>query len=143
MDVVATSQLDHNGLEVMDRQACVQRLARGGVGRLGLFAPDGWIHILPVTFWMEDETVFMHTRPGGMIQRVAEAGVPVAFEVDDTDPGYRGGRSVLVRGRLHLAHSALPGRHPQPWGARAADVLVALTPEHITGRRIPWNSAPA
>jgi len=127
-------------LEVLDRSACLARLARGGVGRIAFVDDDSTVAILPVNFALHDDEILISTGRGSAIHRRAESGSVAGFEIDETDPNYHGGRSVLVRGVLHIVageggHGGL-GR-PPAWGNRGADVLVALSTDHVTGRRIP------
>jgi nitroimidazol reductase NimA-like FMN-containing flavoprotein (pyridoxamine 5'-phosphate oxidase superfamily) len=140
--------LDGNGLEILTREECLTRLARGGVGRLGLVDTDKTLAILPVNFALYGSEIVMRTGSGGAIHRVARAGAAVAFETDETDPGYHGGRSVLVRGQARVvAEEDEPAvtrvSECLPWGRAEADVLVAVSTDVVTGRRIPARSVAA
>ena len=127
-------------MEVLDRNACLARLARGGVGRIAFVDDDSTVAILPVNFALHDDEILISTGRGGAIHRRAESGSVAGFEIDEIDPNYHGGRSVLVRGVLHVvAGERSPeelGR-PPAWGNHEADVLVGLSADHVTGRRIP------
>jgi hypothetical protein len=127
-------------LEVLDRSACLARLARGGVGRIAFVDDDATVAILPVNFALHDEEILISTGRGSAIHRRAESGSLAGFEIDETDPNYHGGRSVLVRGVLHIVGpqggAGGMGR-PPAWGNRGADVVVALSIDQVTGRRIP------
>ena len=131
---------DRNGLEVLDRDACLTRLARGGVGRIAFVDDDSTVAILPVNFALHGDELLISTGQGSAIHRMAESGSAAAFEIDETDPNYHGGRSVLVRGVLQVvAREGDPGGvgRPPAWGNRGADILVGLSVDQVTGRRIP------
>ena len=139
--------LDANGLEVLDRAECLARLSRGGVGRLGFVGADSALAILPVNFAVWGDEIVIRTRPDGAIHRIGEIGAAVAFEIDELDPAYHGGRSVLVRGHARvLAATKQPpvgAALPPAWANHDADVLVAVSTEELTGRRIPHRSQAA
>ena len=140
MVVTAPLHRDPNGLEVLDRNACFARLARGGVGRIAFVDDDSTVTILPVNFVLQGDEILISTGRGGVIHRRAELGSIAGFEIDEIDPNYHGGRSVLVRGVLHVvAGEGGPGGlgRPPAWGNRGADVLVGLSADRVTGRRIP------
>jgi nitroimidazol reductase NimA-like FMN-containing flavoprotein (pyridoxamine 5'-phosphate oxidase superfamily) len=128
-------------LEVLDRAACIELLARHRfVGRLG-FVVDGRPIILPVNYIFDDTAVVFCSASGTKLDAVA-GGADVAFEVDDSVSLHHSGWSVLVQGHAELITD--PGevarlRHGplRPWakGARANWVRISL--DEISGRRIP------
>jgi len=123
-------------LQVLDRDACLRRLGRGGIGRVA-FSDGGRLAILPVNFVLVDGDIVIRTSTGAALYRAALSGDDVAFEVDELDPGYRGGRSVLARGHLTTVDATpAAARALHPWGNAAADVFVSIAPTEITGRRI-------
>jgi len=135
--------LDGNGLEVLDRAECLARLSRGGVGRLGFVGADSTLAILPVNFAVWDDEIVIRARAGGAIHGVGEIGAAVAFEIDELDPAYHGGRSVLFRGHARLFADSRPpagAAVPPAWANNDADVIVCVSTEEVTGRRIPHRS---
>jgi nitroimidazol reductase NimA-like FMN-containing flavoprotein (pyridoxamine 5'-phosphate oxidase superfamily) len=87
---------DHTGLEVLDLDECLARLAQVPVGRLG-FRLDGELTILPVAHTVDGVDVCFRTAGDSKIQ-VAVDRDRVAFEVDQFDATTRTGWSVLVQG---------------------------------------------
>jgi nitroimidazol reductase NimA-like FMN-containing flavoprotein (pyridoxamine 5'-phosphate oxidase superfamily) len=131
--------VDRNGLEVLDRPECLRLLASGSVGRLGVWAPSGPL-VLPVNYVLAGDEVVIGTAPESELHDALSADV-VAFEVDDVDPAYEWGWSVLVRGRArHLddpAEVASAERLPlRSWGPGDRRRFTALATAEISGRRI-------
>jgi nitroimidazol reductase NimA-like FMN-containing flavoprotein (pyridoxamine 5'-phosphate oxidase superfamily) len=137
-------RLDGNGLEVLDRAECLARLSRGGVGRLGFVGADSTLAILPVNFAVWGDEIVIRARAGGAIHGVGEIGAAVAFEIDELDPAYHGGRSVLVRGHARLLtgprEPPAGATLPPAWANNDANVIVCVSTEEVTGRRIPHRS---
>ena len=130
---------DRNGLEALERSECLQLLATASVGRIALHW-DALPRVLPVNFALDGETVVFRTGPGTKLA-AAVAGAVLAFEVDDIDPWYHDGWSVVVTG----VATALTGgealeratRLPlRPWAPGARNDYVAITPTLVSGRRL-------
>lgn len=124
-------------LEILDRAECLRLLHTEHIGRLGVVF-GGAPLVLPVNFAMDGERVVFLTNRG--TKMFAALGHEVAFEIDDADPLYHSGWSVVVTGtatevpeeeRARLSHLPL-----RPWGPGAKTTMVAITPTAITGRRI-------
>ena len=134
---------DRDGLEALGRDECLQLLATATVGRIALHW-DALPRVLPVNFALDGETVVFRTGPGTKLAAAA-AGAVVAFEVDDIDPWYHDGWSVVVTGIA----SALTGealaratRLPlRPWAPGARNDYVAIMPTLVSGRRLSRRSA--
>jgi nitroimidazol reductase NimA-like FMN-containing flavoprotein (pyridoxamine 5'-phosphate oxidase superfamily) len=133
--------VDGNGLEVLDRTACLPLLASATVGRVGVWFASG-PEVLPVNYALSGDDLVIGTNPAGRLHG-ALGTEPLAFEVDDVDPAYEWGWSVLVRGRArHLddpAEVARAERLPlRSWGPgrHRAFVAVALTTADVSGRRL-------
>jgi uncharacterized protein len=110
------------------------------VGRLG-FIVDGRPVILPVNYLADDVSIVFCTKPGTKLDAVG-AGVPVAFEVDDSRALYHAGWSVLVNGtaREVTDEGELDELRRGPlhsWATRSTEHWVRIDIEEITGRRIP------
>jgi uncharacterized protein len=96
--------------------------------------------VFPVNYAMlEGEVVFRIGR--GTRLHAAMRNAVVAFEVDEVDPEYREGWSVLVVGvageitddARRARAEALPLR---PWAPGSPEHVVAIRPELVSGRRI-------
>ncbi len=129
---------DRNGLEILDREVSLQLLEQATLGRLGVTS-DALPTILPVNFRFDGDRILIRTGVGTKLHAAA-SGAVVAFEVDDFDPMYHSGWSVVVTGRaeevtdpdqlervrdLHLAHWAPADGH-----------IIAIDPAIVSGRRI-------
>jgi len=84
-----------NVLEVLDAGECLDLLASGEVGRVGVVV-DGQPLIFPVNYVLDGQFVVVHTHLGPMLSGASQASV--AFEVDSFDAMTRSGWSVLVQG---------------------------------------------
>ena len=132
-------EVDRNGLEVLGREECLRLLGSAVIGRLGL-SSGALPVVLPVNFLLDDDRILIRTSPGTKLDR-ALAGAVVAFEVDDVEPFGHSGWSVLVTGTATTVDDAeelsriqrLPLAH---WAPGAAEHVVAISVELVTGRRI-------
>lgn len=133
--------VDTEGLEVLDEQVCLTLLAEHPVqvGRVA-FVQAGFPVVLPVNYRVDRGAVVFRTGLGSKLDTAA-SGSPLAFEVDDLDPQWQEGWSVLVRGRAEEVVAPaeivrMRGLGLQPWSPGERSRYVRLRPERITGRRI-------
>ncbi len=135
--------IDHrSGLEVIDRDECLQLLAehQHGVGRLA-FVEARQPAILPVNYALSQDRVVFRTAQGPKLE-MALRGAQVAFEIDHVDDENRTGWSVLVRGRSDVVTHAdqlavLAASGLTPWAEGDKSNWVMIEPEMVTGRRVP------
>jgi hypothetical protein len=133
-------EIDHNRLEVLDRERCLRLLATAAVGRVGL-TTGALPTVLPVNFVLTPDGIVFRTGWGAKLD-AATRNTVVAFEVDDFDPFTHGGWSVVVTGMAREltepeeleAARALP---LAPWGGGTADRYVRISTELVTGRALP------
>jgi nitroimidazol reductase NimA-like FMN-containing flavoprotein (pyridoxamine 5'-phosphate oxidase superfamily) len=133
-------EFDRNGLEVLGRAECLRLLGTATLGRVAVTA-DALPVILPVNFLVADDQIVIRTGRGTKLDAATRNAV-VAFEVDDIDPMYHTGWSVLVTGvardltahpeLLELPH--LPARWAPEQSADGR--LVAISLDLVSGRRI-------
>jgi nitroimidazol reductase NimA-like FMN-containing flavoprotein (pyridoxamine 5'-phosphate oxidase superfamily) len=83
-------------LRELSRARCLELLASGTVGRVGV-SIRALPAILPVTYSLVGERVVFRTAPGGKLD-AAMRRLVVAFEADRYDPLGAWGWSVLVQG---------------------------------------------
>lgn len=139
MTEAAPTPRSPSGVELMSAEDCVRFL--GGtttVGRLGFRSSRGQ-QLLPVNFVFRHDRVYFTTSPDSVLAELADGCDDVAFEIDYPDRLMQHGWSVLVKGttrRVSPDDVDLSPRAPRPWAPGARDILVELTPEQITGRRI-------
>ena len=130
---------DRNGLEILEREECLQLLAAAHIGRLAL-SIDALPVILPVNFVVHDEKVVFRTSPGTKLS-VAVRSAVVAFETDAIDPLRHEGWSVLVTGRAREVDDGdrleILRRLPlRPWAPGAHDHFIEINIDRVSGRRL-------
>jgi nitroimidazol reductase NimA-like FMN-containing flavoprotein (pyridoxamine 5'-phosphate oxidase superfamily) len=143
-----TNHLDIEGLEVLPLEECLTLLARSRVGRVG-FALAGVPKVLPVNFTADaDGSIVFRTAATSFLHRVA--GQPAAFETDGYDERLHTGWSVCVQGvgrEITDAEDPAARRLQQltviTWAPGRRDRWFAITPDEITGRRIPLSLGPS
>ncbi|HVT78248.1 MAG TPA: pyridoxamine 5'-phosphate oxidase family protein, partial [Acidimicrobiales bacterium] len=131
-------ELDRNGLEVLSRAECLRLLGKTTIGRIGL-SMGALPTVLPVNFFFDDDRILVRTSAGAKLDAALDNAV-VAFEVDDFDPLYHSGWSVVVTGttrevtdpeeleRLELM--------PVPRWLPSSGRLIAISTDLVTGRRL-------
>jgi uncharacterized protein len=136
------------GLEVLSEVECLALLVRGCMGRLG-FIVGGRPVVLPVNYSADElGVVVFRTSASSLLTAVAHQ--PVAFEIDGVDPAHRTGWSVAVQGEAReLTELGTPGvdrLRAMPvvtWAPGQRDRWFAITPELVTGRRLPVQGVEA
>ena len=129
------------GMERLTTEECLALLATDEIGRLGL-VDFGTPVVLPVNYALDGDAIVFRTDPGTKLSR--GQGARACFEVDAFDRSRRSGWSVVVTGRLEEVTSFDPdtlvrvrGLPIEPWGGGDKQHWMRLTPDRITGRRIP------
>ena len=122
---------------ILDRTECLQRLRRGGLGRIALPAAGAPI-LRPVNFALHGDRVLIRTGEGTILA-AAERGDPTSFEIDDIDPLEHTGWSVVVVGKLRAYDAAREGAAPpvRAWAIGIKDSLVVVEIDELSGLRIP------
>jgi nitroimidazol reductase NimA-like FMN-containing flavoprotein (pyridoxamine 5'-phosphate oxidase superfamily) len=133
-------EIDRNGLEVLDRDVCLQLLAEATIGRVGV-SHGALPVVLPVNFVLTDAGVVFRTRRGTKLDAAVDGAV-VAFEADAFDPLFHSGWSVVVTGVAAVRElDDLPERAQLAprWAApgHLDDERYVLIPtEIVSGRRV-------
>lgn len=126
-------------VEVMSPEDCLRFLeSTTTVGRLAFRSSRGQ-QLLPVNFVFRNERVYFSTSRDSVLSELADGCDDVAFEIDYPDRLTQHAWSVLVTGSTTQVSDDevdLAGPPPRPWAPGPRDVLVELTPDTITGRRI-------
>ncbi|HTZ09582.1 MAG TPA: pyridoxamine 5'-phosphate oxidase family protein [Acidimicrobiales bacterium] len=130
---------DPIGLEPLDERACRGLLGDRGIGRVAV-SIGAVPAVFPVNYGVLDGDVVFRTTDGTKFDAAVRRAV-VAFEVDEVDPLYHEGWSVLVVGRAEVVTDedrlARAGRLPMaPWAPGPHEHLVAIRPAMVSGRRI-------
>jgi nitroimidazol reductase NimA-like FMN-containing flavoprotein (pyridoxamine 5'-phosphate oxidase superfamily) len=132
-------EVDRNGLEVLDRDECLRLLATRTIGRIGVTSRS-LPSVLPVNFKLDGERILVRTGVGSKLDAATQNAV-VAFEVDDFDPMYHSGWSVVVTGvtseitdpaELEELRSVLLAR----WAPYGDGRVIAISTELVSGRRV-------
>ena len=128
---------DRNGLEVLNDDECLRLLRSASIGRIGISSRALPV-ILPVNYRVDDRCILFRTSAGTKLDAATHNAV-VAFEVDQVDPVYHSGWSVLVTGiaRDATAEVGDGARSATPrWAPGTDDRLVAISIDEISGRRL-------
>lgn len=143
-------ELDRNGLEVLEREECLELLATVPIGRMGLCMRALPV-VLPVNFLLahpptsDEPIVVVRSAEGTKLSAALDRAV-IAFEVDGYDVVSHSGWSVLVQGISRVLHgeeeewaASLP---LQPWAIRGRPVFIGLDTDLVGGRRFGAERAP-
>lgn len=145
MDKAETRTDPRTGLAEIDEATCWKLVESESVGRLAVAVgthPD----IFPVNYVIHRGRIVIRTEAGTKLAAAVLNG-SVAFEVDDIDAEACAGWSVVVSGWARE-----PGTMDEelemedlgvtPWVQAPKTRFIMITPEQITGRRLP-GSVPA
>jgi hypothetical protein len=135
---VAMADIDRNDMVVLDRDECMRRLGRSGVGRVA-FVVDEWPVIFPVNYAVKGDGIYFLTAAGSKLAAAAENAV-MAFEVDRTDAVEHGGWSVVVAGPSRM----VPDDEAEPlwrlklgrWAGGGPVTQVRIEASKVSGREI-------
>lgn len=127
------------GPEELSRAECDRHLRDEVTCRVAV-CTDAGPHIMPANYAFVEDMLILQTTPEGTLGSHA-SGQPVALEVDDFNPIYHAGWSVVVRGRAeHVTDPDLIERLerevPRPWapGERAMRLALRLDECEVSGR---------
>jgi nitroimidazol reductase NimA-like FMN-containing flavoprotein (pyridoxamine 5'-phosphate oxidase superfamily) len=127
-------------METLDRERCLELLDEhpSKVGRIALAGPRP--SIFPVNYVVDAGDVVFRTDPGAKLGAAIHKAF-VAFEVDDVEPEWRTGWSVLVRGQCHVVDDPQEVERLRdlplvPWAAGEKADYVRITGDLISGRRL-------
>ncbi|GAA4614599.1 pyridoxamine 5'-phosphate oxidase family protein [Actinoallomurus liliacearum] len=131
---------DSGGLEILSDEECRRLITAVPLGRI-VFTDRALPAIQPVNFLMSNGEVIIRTSSGSKLAAAARNAV-VAFEVDEFDPAIQAGWSVVIVGHARIVSengelSELRGLPLRTWAPSAQDHFIAITPELISGRRLP------
>lgn len=135
----AEAQQSASGVELMSYDDCVTFLKETTtLGRLAFRSSRGQ-ELLPVNFVFRDDKVYFRTSAQSVLSELTVGQSDVAFEIDYPDRMTQHGWSVLVKGRVRevsLEDVDLALHGPRPWAPGTREILIELTPDTISGRRI-------
>lgn len=133
-----TSIAGHRGLVELDEAECLRLLGTVRLGRIAL-SVGALPAVFPIHFALVGRDPVFRTEAGAKLS-AASAGNVVCLEVDDVDPEFHSGWSVMVVGQAHVvtdgAELVEARQLPlQPW-VGAGDAFVRIRSAIVTGRRI-------
>jgi len=125
---------------VLERDECLRRLARGGLGRVAVTV-GALPAMFPVNFALLEGDVLFRTAVGSKLAAAAHHDI-IAFEIDHVDPMGHLGWSVLVIGPSHEvvdpaeleAAACVPLTRWVPGGG--PESLVRIRSDLVTGREL-------
>ena len=135
---------EHPGSHVLDETVCWDLLRAHEFGRLAFHLGEQ-VHIVPVNYAVDHDTLLFRTAEGSKLLAVAME-PDVAFEIDEYDE--HTARSVVVRGRARLLaeHEEVRAENVplRPWVSGDTKFnVVEIVPTEVTGRRFdlakPWT----
>lgn len=118
-------------LDPLDETECRRLLAAQSVARIG-FVDQGRIVVLPMAIVTDGDVVVFATSPDSVLAGLA-AGADVALEIDDYDPGFLDGWSVLAEGRTFRYEGS---SRPEAWARGHDEVVIGFRSSRISGRTI-------
>lgn len=124
----------------LSEEQCLELLGTTTVGRIG-FVDDDRTLIIPVNFLVDGRDIVIRTDPGGPLSALPSSPVLVAFEIDHHEALAASGWSVLMNGRVSTVSEqqlrSIPGASTRlPWAEGDRSLVLRLTPESISGRRV-------
>ncbi len=130
---------DANGYVVLDRRACLDRLAQHRVAALAI-TEHALPLVLPALYTLSGEDVLVSAASSGILGRRMPNSV-ISLCVHDLDDDLLSGWTVTVTGRAELVTSPADlaaAAELRRWGSGdSSQVVVRVSTEHISGRQIP------
>ena len=125
-------------MEQLAERECLHLLATQVVGRVAIVV-DGRASVFPVNYVLDRGRIVFRTDEGTKLD-AALAGATVTFEVDQSDPMYHTGWSVMATGPLEAVTDPeelgrVRGLPVRAWG-RIGNYWVRMPIASISGRRI-------
>ncbi len=134
--------MNSDQVTVLTDEKCWELLRSHELGRLGFHLLDQ-VHIVPINYTVDDETLLFRTAEGSKLLGVVMHG-DVVFEIDEHDENTAW--SVVLRGTAELLDEASAHRADnlplRPWVDNPKYNVVEITPTEVTGRSFrlhrPW-----
>jgi nitroimidazol reductase NimA-like FMN-containing flavoprotein (pyridoxamine 5'-phosphate oxidase superfamily) len=129
---------DAEGLEVLVAEECLELLAESRLGRIAVTI-GAVPAIFPVHYRLIDGQIVFRTGSGTKLH-TASANTVVAFEVDEVNPAWSEGWSVLAVGvacevRDNVAIASVLEQAPNLWDVTKGAHVFSIVPAFLSGRR--------
>ncbi|MFB9833182.1 pyridoxamine 5'-phosphate oxidase family protein [Actinoallomurus acaciae] len=136
---------DSEGLKILTERECRELLGSVPLGRI-VYTDRALPAVQPVNFVMADGEVVILTSAGSKLAAAARNAV-VAFEIDQFNRDISSGWSVVIIGHARVVAedgeiSRLRTLPLTPWSTTEPTHYIAITPELISGRRLPPQKEP-
>ena len=130
------TEVDRNGLEVLDRAECLRLLHTVSLGRIAITS-GALPTILPINFRVDGDRILFRTGVGTKLD-AATRGAVVAFEADAFDSMYHAGWSVVVTGvASQVQDPDDQAMYSTPrWAPGQDERLVEVSLDQVSGRRL-------
>lgn len=124
-------------LTTIDADESRALLATARVGHLAYESKRG-VDVTPVNFRVSGDAIYVRTAVDGSLAALAPGPEPVAFVVTYLDRLAQTGWSVKVRGSIRAVDGDVPLSEvdPEPWVGLPTTMLLGLSIDEITGRRV-------
>lgn len=132
--------VDHRGLDVLNLDECLLRIASRPMGRVA-FQDKGEVIVLPVNHVIDESTIAFRTRWDSTLAAAVNH-ESVTFQVDHYDPLRHTGWSVLVRGAADtVSDPAVCARFEElldvPWEGHPEETFwTAIRLQEVSGREL-------
>lgn len=127
--------------EVLDEEECLNLLDKGWLGRV-VITIGAIPAVFPVNYCVESGAIYFLTGSGTKLAAALRSAV-VTFQVDEVDPVYHHGWSVMAVGAATVVHEEsvrrAVGHRLYPWAPGRRRHLVQIWPDMVTGRRIAFG----
>ena len=145
MEETETRTDAHTGLAEIDEPDCWELLGSQSVGRLAV-AVGSHPDIFPVNYATHEGRIVIRTEAGTKLA-AAVLMRAVAFEVDQIDADAHTGWSVVIAGSAREPGTLeeeleMEALDLTPWADVPKTRFIIITPERVTGRRLPGRKAP-
>lgn len=135
------SHTDTGIFRELSAQECYALLGTTTVGRVAFVGIAGQ-QLLPINFQYVDEVVYFQTSPESVLAEMADGLDDVAFSVDYREELEQKGWSVVISGSTSLVEDESLVQEVRsvarlrPWAPGDRSMVIALTPHHISGRKV-------
>jgi uncharacterized protein len=125
-------------LLALSRAECFERLADNHLGRVAITVDD-IPRVFPVNYAIHGDSIIFRSDAGTKFDAACR-GARVSFEIDDANPTYHTGWSVVATGRLELVTDetelhVLQHAAVRPW-THLGRYFLRIRVIEVTGRRI-------
>ncbi|QMW66831.1 pyridoxamine 5'-phosphate oxidase family protein [Mumia sp. ZJ1417] len=129
--------MSSRALVTLDAVETKALLGTARVGHLAYQSHRG-LDVTPVNYRLCGDTIYIRTVEDGTLAALAPGPAAVAFLVTYLDRLSQTGWSVKVRGKISAVDETveIPDVDPEPWTGLPGTMLLALTIDEMTGRRV-------